>query len=479
MVEPVDSQMKKRACKVLLILLAVTGCIMWLARATTRAQQAPGAQEAQKSVPAGQAAVRDQSGRVSVKLTRGGKVAVGNRSTGRITIVGWDRDTIEATATSERGQEAVRFGIAADSSGTRILLKADYAGSEGIELQPEELNVLEDPVTKKGREAEAKARQEAAKLRLKAAKAVREERRKISKGRQKADRQEVEINPSELSSTPPEAQTTPKAPKAPSLPKAPTGASSYPAPKPPPIIRKPPAPPPPIGHRAEINLVVKLPRYAEIDIIKVSRSDVEVTGIDTPVTVNSDRSSIKLSRVGAAEVRTRSGKVEVDNAGGLVDVITTSGAITVRHAGSDVRALSLRGRIEIRCAQGRVDVSNTEGAIILAGISGDVDATTTSSEVDFTGGIREDGRYHLKSMSGPVEMSLRANSPGFTAALSSYRGGVETNFSLKTQQLSHTSPVNRRMIGRYGNGRAQITLDSFDGTVKLTKVITGAEKDCK
>jgi DUF4097 and DUF4098 domain-containing protein YvlB len=232
----------------------------------------------------------------------------------------------------------------------------------------------------------------------------------------------------------------------------------------------------------EIFLEVKVPRYAEIEMITVNRSEVLVYGVETAITINGARSVIKLKRVGAAEVKTSSGDVEVEDVSGLVDVITTSGAIVVKDAGSDVRALSLNGRIEIRCARGRVDVSNTNGPITLGGVIGDATATATNSDVRFSGPIRADGRYYLKSMSGAVEMEAPANSPGFTATLSSYRGGIETDFSLKTNKSAGnaaSNPVNRRLIGRHGNGQAQITLDSFDGKVRLSKMAPGASKDCK
>jgi hypothetical protein len=83
-------------------------------------------------------------------------------------------------------------------------------------------------------------------------------------------------------------------------------------------------------------------------------------------------------------------------------------------------------------------------------------------------------------MSGSVEFTLQENPTGFTAALSSYRGVIENEFQLANQQASqHEENVNRRIIGRYGDGQAQISLDTFDGRVKLGKSATDAVKECK
>ncbi|HYP02462.1 MAG TPA: hypothetical protein VER76_19885, partial [Pyrinomonadaceae bacterium] len=68
-------------------------------RTNTRAQEPPPASGG------GSVAINNQSGRVQIKLERGSRVAISNRY-GRITIMGWDRDTVEATATSDKGAEA-------------------------------------------------------------------------------------------------------------------------------------------------------------------------------------------------------------------------------------------------------------------------------------------------------------------------------------------------------------------------------------
>lgn len=319
---------------------------------------------------------------VNVRLERGGKVSVDNRTTGRIVVIGWDKDTVEAKATSERGIEAVKFSVEGDPSAKSVWLKADYA---------------------------------------------------------KTEKPEIEFDP-DISDDPPTRDDRP----------------------------------------IEVHLEVHVPRYAEIEVIKVIRSHVEVSGVETPLAVLGDKGNVVLRNVGAVEVRTRGGAVEVDNAKGLVDVVTASGPVRVRHAGDDVRVLSISGQVELECVRGRVNVDSASGAVRLDNIFGDVDASTSNSDVFFTGALREDGRYHLKSMSGAVGMSLRDKLPGFTVALSSYRGLIENDIQLNIKQASqHEESVNRRIIGRYGDGQAQITLDTFDGKVKLGKLAPGEMKECK
>ncbi len=82
-------------------------------------------------------------------------------------------------------------------------------------------------------------------------------------------------------------------------------------------------------------------------------------------------------------------------------------------------------------------------------------------------------------MSGRVEMILPDNTPGFDATLSSYRGVIETDFNLHMKSPVSDGTQQRRMVGHFGKGKARITLDSFEGFVRLTKGLPGSMPRCK
>ena len=84
-----------------------------------------------------------QLGRVSLPAGRGVRVLVDNRTSGQITVHGWDRDTIEAHAVSDRGEEVLMFAQSEDDGPKEVFLKADYANldnaatpTEPLELPP-------------------------------------------------------------------------------------------------------------------------------------------------------------------------------------------------------------------------------------------------------------------------------------------------------------------------------------------------------
>ncbi|HEV7684416.1 MAG TPA: hypothetical protein VGO68_20050 [Pyrinomonadaceae bacterium] len=346
-------------------------------------------------------------GMVSLASSHGVQVRVDNRTAGRITVHGWDREQIEARATSERGEEVVLVDVKqVDDVPERVFLKADYK------------NVISG--------------------------------------------------------------------------EAPTRALELP-----PVNADGPI---------KVNLEVNVPRHADIEFIRVIHSNVEITGIEKAISIIGESSNITLQDVGSVEAHTRTGAIVIENARGISDVSSSTGKITIANSRGAVRAVSIAGPIEVSCVKGRIDVSNTQAPIELKGIDGDVDAISTSSDVRFTGSLSDDGRYYMRSMSGRVEVIIPTDIRGFNATLTSYHGLVESDFAIALNpQVAGDRPTIRRprrgpaarpvespsaaipdaeaakhrLAGRFGRGGPQITLDSFQGVVKLTRIARGSIESCK
>lgn len=426
------------------------------------------AQEGQGSV-----AINNSAGRVSVKLERGSKVAISNRY-GRITITGWDRDSVEAVATSEKGAEAIQVELTADPQAHSVLTLAVVGrGQRRTVLMPGmdfQFEMMPGSSFGWGTGNGVGYGQGGGEQAPKA------------KPADKVKEKEKERTPSPESNV----IVVPKVVVSPNVVVTPDGAVGVSRAQTAPQPARAPQPPraqqpgePRVagssgGSSSGINLDVKIPRYAELSAIEVRSGDLTVSNVDGPVNITSINSDIKVNHVGALEVHARSGSVTVEDVSGLAYVSASSGDITVRRASGDVRAVSINGDMNIECVRGRVDVSNARGAIKLAGISGDVDATTTSSNITYTGAISNNGRYRLKSVEGEVNMAVPDSSPGFTAFISSYNGAVQTDFTVKDGAQQSSTPVNHRVEARHGNGQAQITLDSFSQPVRLTRLTTVA-----
>jgi hypothetical protein len=245
----------------------------------------------------------------------------------------------------------------------------------------------------------------------------------------------------------------------------------------------------------EIDVELKVPYYADIEMLAGSRGDVEISNIEGSVLIDPGEGDVHVTQAGSTKVsrrrgdiiakevkgdltvRTFRGDIVADNVTGSIDIATTNGDLQIRNAGADVRANSATGEIAVQCAKGRVDASSASGSITMLGVGGDVEASTASGSVTFTGAIK-DGSYRMKTLSGEVTMTIQPDVSGFTATLTTYNGNIETAFPLKVESPLQ-GPINRRISGRYGDGRAKLSLDSFNGTVKVAKGNAATWKSCK
>ena len=456
--------MRPRAINTVVIILvaAAASAHLHVPRAVSAQQQPPQQSQpgAVASPPAG-AASAERASRVSAKLERGGRVAVDNFTTGRIRVTGWDRDTVEATATSERGDEAVKIRIEDTAGGRRVVLDTSYADDDrfrpagDMNIQRHVGRAVDDMILRRivrpGLAAESPAPSAKARMPRPAAQ---------GKAESPPRKGEADAGPSQADAAKP--RPTPRPAPTPEAGEWPEEEFA--------LIRRP----------REIHIEVRVPRYAELELIRVFRSPVEVSGLETTVVVVGKHGEVRLKGVGAAEVRTRSGRVEVEDVRGVTDIFTVGGPIAVRQTRGDVLARTIDGNVALACVGGRVNVINTDGFVSLAGIGGDVDANTTSGDIAFAGALRADGRYELKSITGRVEAAVAADGgAGFNASLSSYRGTVSTDFQLKLREDTTRDPVNRRLVGRHGDGRAQLTLDSFEGAVRLAKASPDTARLCR
>jgi hypothetical protein len=250
-------------------------------------------------------------------------------------------------------------------------------------------------------------------------------------------------------------------------------------------------------HGRESNFEIKVPRYATVEIVECQESEIDVQDVDGAVSLVDGSGDVQITRVGSLsinwqrgdvtvkEVKGRclvkvfTGEVIITDVAGPVDASSVSGELRITNAGENVKASAVSGEVVIHCVKGRANVNAVSGSIELAGIQGDIDCEAVSGEIVLKGAIRKDGIYRLKSMSGEVSMHIQDDVPGFTVTMMTFSGEIETAFPIKVDSAVQQNEMNRRVIGRYGNGQARIVLDSFSAGVRLIKAAAADLKTCK
>jgi len=198
--------------------------------------------------------------------------------------------------------------------------------------------------------------------------------------------------------------------------------------------------------------------------------DVTAAEINGECNIEDRSGTVRVNDVtGGLVVKALSGDVLAEAVGGNAVLSLTSGNVTVRRAGANVSIYALSGDATVECAKGNVEATNASGNITLVGVDGNVEVQTASGDLSFTGVLKPNGRYRMKTTSGDTVMTIQPNPPGFTLSLSSYSGEMETAFPIDVSDPVRPGPINRKLVGRRGEGGADIVLTSFSGTARLLK----------
>ena len=221
-----------------------------------------------------------------------------------------------------------------------------------------------------------------------------------------------------------------------------------------------------LGDKQKLNILleVKVPKDVELEPIYIRLGNISVMGLEGGLNLRTDDGNISVDRAGSV-------------GGGLVQATTWSGNVDLSNINGDVRIVSVSSNITVRCVKGGVAARVSSGQIAVSDIGGDVELNSSSGSVSFIGAINSESSYRLKTLSGDVYMDVPDNA-GFTAVMTAYSGHIETDFQFPN--LRQTSPIrtNRPVIGKYGDGRGRIELDSFSGKVLLRKIDSGSATGC-
>jgi hypothetical protein len=207
------------------------------------------------------------------------------------------------------------------------------------------------------------------------------------------------------------------------------------------------------GPPSEIDLKITAPPWMALNLAGV-HTDVKVQGCQAPVAVE-----------------TVEGEVEVTGGNGLVSLRSVQGSVSLRGA---------KGRISVNSVNEDVEVSNSIGDIMAETVNGEisldrvdantVDASTVNGDISYNGPVRNGGRYSLSTHNGDITLTV-AEGTNASVAVSTFNGEFESEFEVPITETRKGKGFNFTL----GKGSAQVTLESFQGTIQLIR--PGGEKD--
>ncbi|MBX3147227.1 MAG: DUF4097 family beta strand repeat protein [Gemmatimonadales bacterium] len=147
-----------------------------------------------------------------------------------------------------------------------------------------------------------------------------------------------------------------------------------------------------------------------------------------------------------------------------LDLKTVSGDVWGRNLRGSIDLATVSGHLELIDATADVlEASSVSGSVDLEGISArEVSAETVSGNVNYAGSIEGRGSYDFKTLSGNVLLTL-PKQPDARVSANTFSGRVRSEFPLEQD----TRRRRNRASGTWGNGGAQLDLESFSGNITI------------
>ena len=184
--------------------------------------------------------------------------------------------------------------------------------------------------------------------------------------------------------------------------------------------------------------------------------DLELSGVHTDVSVEGTR--------GAISVETVQGDVRVQGGSGVISLRSVEGDVTLSGAEGRIDVSSVNEDVRVTDVSGDLTAETVNGDLVLDQVeSGDVDASTVNGNVEYTGTIRDGGRYSIATHNGDITVAIPEGS-NVTVSVASFSGDFESAFPV---QLTETR--RKRFTFVLGSGKARMELESFSGTIALER----------
>ncbi|NNE44368.1 MAG: DUF4097 family beta strand repeat protein [Gemmatimonadetes bacterium] len=194
---------------------------------------------------------------------------------------------------------------------------------------------------------------------------------------------------------------------------------------------------------------------------------------------------IRVPRNASVSVETVSARVSVEGVQGEVEVDTVSGMVRMT-GGREAYLESVSGQISVEGVEGDISVESVSGLVAVEGCSGTGEIATTSGsikvtrdcsfrdlEVESVSGLMdldltplENGSYSIENLSGPIDVMLPEDLDA-VIDVETFSGQVVSQFRGRSGEEEYGPGAWFR--GEFGNGSAEIYIESFSGQVHLNK----------
>ncbi len=201
------------------------------------------------------------------------------------------------------------------------------------------------------------------------------------------------------------------------------------------------------GPPSNVDLQITAPAWMPLDL----------SGVNTEMTITGARAGISAETV--------QGDVSAKGGEGLVSLRSVQGSVSLSGAKGRLEVHSVNADVEVSASSGEVTAETVNGDVTLDAVDAtSVTATSLNGDVAYNGPIKSSGRYALSTHNGDVTVTV-AEGTSASVSVSTFNGEFESAFPVT---LTETRK-GKRFNFTIGGGSAQVTLESFQGTIELVR----------
>jgi DUF4097 and DUF4098 domain-containing protein YvlB len=169
---------------------------------------------------------------------------------------------------------------------------------------------------------------------------------------------------------------------------------------------------------------------------------------------------------GNVSVETVEGDIHLEGGRGQVQLHAVSGDVMVFETEASLEAASVDGDVTITNASGTIQAETVDGDVSLINAASEsVKAASVDGDITWDGDIRDGGRYSFVTHDGDLMVGVQAgaNAQVFVA---SFDADFMSDLDVELEAGDEDA---KRFNFTLGSGSARIELESFDGTIQLTR----------
>ena len=167
------------------------------------------------------------------------------------------------------------------------------------------------------------------------------------------------------------------------------------------------------------------------------------------------------------------GDVAIKGGSGAVTAKSVEGEVRIEGARGKVTASSVNEKVTIADTSGEITADSINGGIRMSGIEAtSVDVSTVNGDIVYDGKIADGGHYSFGTHNGSLSLGI-PDSVNATFTIRTYQGSFSTDLPLPGVSRADLER-GKRVTSALGNGSADVSLESFGGSIRLRKASSSA-----